>query len=167
MKIESKKGERPLSQLGSGLLIMAVLAWLLAGCTEKAAENPPLDWIVGHWCASLDGASAEEVWQPPEDGVYVGAGRTRDHGNDSMEYLRIAEVDGVQSYIAQPAGQPPTPFKRTAGGESWVRFENPDHDFPQRIEYRREGDMLHAEIAGPNKDGEHKEFVFKFSPCGA
>ncbi|NCF63081.1 MAG: hypothetical protein GWP58_09540 [Gammaproteobacteria bacterium] len=167
MKSKTNRGERPLGYIGSGLLIMAVLATPLAGCKENAAVDLSPDWIVGHWCGSLDGISVEELWRPPEDGVYIGVGRTRDSGKNSIEYLRIEDIDGVQNYIAQPAGQPSTPFKRTAGGESWVRFENPDHDFPQRIEYRREGDMLHAEIAGPNKDGEPKEFLFKFSACGA
>ena len=165
MKSKSKKGVRPLSYFGSGLLFMAALASPLAGSADNAAVNPPLDWIVGNWCANLDGISAEELWQPPEDGVFVGVGQTRQSGRTSVEYLRIADTNGVQSYIAGPAGQRPTTFKRTAGGESWVRFENPAHDFPQRIEYRREGDRLNAEIAGPDKNGEEAVYVFDFGPC--
>jgi hypothetical protein len=165
MKSNSKMSERPLSHFGIGRLIMAALALLLAGCAENAAGNPPLDWIVGHWCADLNGITAEETWQPPEEGIFVGAGQTRQSGKTSHEDLRIANIDGVLSYIARPAGKQPTTFKRTAGDESWVRFENPDHDFPQLIEYRRQGDMLYANIAGPNKKGEEVVFDFDFSPC--
>jgi hypothetical protein len=32
-----------------------------------------------------------------------------------------------------------------------VRFENPSHDFPQRIEYRRDGNVLRAEASGIDK----------------
>lgn len=80
--------------------------------------------------------------------------------------LLFAATGGVQMYIAQPGGRPPTSFKRTAGGEHWVRFENPDHDFPQRIEYRRQGDVLHAEVAGPGDNGEEAVIGFDYSPCG-
>jgi hypothetical protein len=165
MKNDSKMSERPLSHFGIGRLIVVALALLVAGCAEKPAESPPLDWIVGHWCANFSGISAEETWQPPEDGVFVGVGQTRQSGKTSVENLRIANIDGVLSYIAQPADQPSTTYKQTAGGESWVRFENPDHDFPQLIEYRREGDMLYANIAGLNSKGEEVDFDFDFSPC--
>jgi len=157
---------KPLSLIKKGLLIAAALASPLAVSADNAAANPPLDWIAGHWCADLGGDTAEELWLPPHGGVAVGLGRTRNSERTTgFEYLRIVDLDGVQSYIVQPGGKPPTAFKRTAGGETWVRFENPDHDFPQRIEYRREGDTLHAEVAGPGRNGEEAVLGFDYSPC--
>jgi len=63
-----------------------------------------------------------------------------------------------------PAGTP-THFARTGGGENWVRFENPQHDFPQRIEYRRDGDQLHAAVAGPGNNVEEQVIRLDYRPC--
>ena len=71
----------------------------------------------------------------------------------------------VQNYIAQPGGQPPTHFARTDGGENWVRFENPEHDFPQRIEYRRDGDRLYTEVAGPGNNGVEAVIRLDYGTC--
>ena len=139
---------------------------LLTGFAGTAAANPSLDWIAGHWCADLGDGTVEELWLPPHGGVVLGLGRTRSSDKTTgFEYVRIVDLDGVQSYVAQPGGRPPTAFGRTAGGERWIRFENPDHDFPQRIEYRREGDALHAEIAGPGGDGKDMVIAFDYVRC--
>jgi len=148
------------------LLIATSLAASLIGSANSAAANPSLDWIAGHWCADLGVDTVEELWLPPHGGVAVGLGRTRTSDRTTgFEYFRIVDLDGAQSYIAQPGGRPPTSFTRTAGGERWIRFENPDHDFPQRIEYRREGDALHAKVAGPGENGEDAVISFDYSPC--
>ena len=132
-----------------------------------AGPLPPLDWMGGHWCVEIGEEIVEEFWLPPHGGVAIGLSRTRTGDRTTaFEYLRIVDVDGVSSYIAQPGGRPPTEFKRTAGGERWIRFENPAHDFPQRIEYRREGDRLHAAIAGPGEDGKEMWISFDYSRCG-
>jgi hypothetical protein len=150
-----------------GLLFAASLLVTLTGSARAEAENPSPGWIAGHWCADLGDETVEELWLPPHGGVMVGLGRTRNpERTTGFEYFRIADTGGVQMYIAQPGGRPPTSFKRTAGGERWVRFENPDHDFPQRIEYRRQGDVLHAEVAGPGDNGEEAVIGFDYSPCG-
>ena len=36
------------------------------------------------------------------------------------------------------------------GGPKLLVFENPAHDYPTRITYRRDGDRLVATISGPN-----------------
>ena len=39
-------------------------------------------------------------------------------------------------------------------------FENPNHDFPQKISYKNEDGNLHAWIEGPGKDGNWKKIDF-------
>jgi hypothetical protein len=146
-------------------MLRQVIASFLA--IGAAGPLPPLDWMGGHWCVEIGEEIVEEFWLPPHGGVAIGLSRTRTGDRTTaFEYLRIVDVDGVSSYIAQPGGRPPTVFKRTAGGERWIRFENPAHDFPQRIEYRREGDSLHAAIAGPGEDGKETRISFDYSRCG-
>jgi hypothetical protein len=148
------------------MLRQALALFLLIGVAGAADPPPSLDWMGGHWCTGRGEEMVEEFWLPPHGGVAIGLSRTLTSDlTTAFEYLRIVEVDGIPSYIAQPGGRPPTAFKRTAGGESWIRFENPRHDFPQRIEYRREGDALHAEIAGPGEEGEELVISFNFRRC--
>ena len=81
--------------------------------------------------------------------------------------MRIVDQDGVRNYVAQPGGRPPTSFRQAAIGEGWIRFENPAHDFPQRVEYRREGNTLLAEISGPGDGGQETVIRFDYVPCGS
>ena len=68
------------------------------------------------------------------------------HGR--FEYLRIVQTKIDTYYWARPGGAKETPFKMTKATENHVVFENPDHDFPKRIEYRLDGDELTAQISG-------------------
>ena len=96
----------------------------------------------------------------------MGMGRTVENGKtQSFEYIRIAYRDQVLSYLAQPQGQSETVFKRVAGDEQWLSFENLTNDFPTRIEYRRTGDNLVASIAGPGKNGKENVISFDYAAC--
>jgi hypothetical protein len=140
-----------------------VLLFAAAACTQAAATALP-GFIAGHWCAA-DG-HGEEYWLPAKGGLMLGVSRTAAPGErTTFEFLRIAIVDGVPAYLAMPEGRAATVFKQTAGGDDWVRFENPAHDFPRRIEYRRDGDALHAEIAGPGDGGAEQVIGFDFRRC--
>lgn len=144
----------------------AVAACLIIGIVDAAEALPSLDWIGGHWCLELGDETVEELWLPPYGGVAIGLSRTRrGDATTAFEYLRIVDLDGTPAYVAQPGGRPPTTFTMTAAGERWIRFGNPAHDFPQRIEYRRDGDSLHAEIAGPGEDGEEVVIPFDYTRC--
>jgi hypothetical protein len=146
----------------------AIAAVLAIGVVRVAEPAPSLEWLAGHWCADLGDGIVEELWLPPHGGATFGLGRTRkEDATTAFEYLRIVDLDGVPAYVAQPGGRQPTTFSMTARGEQWIRFENPQHDFPQRIEYRRELDTLHAEIAGPGEDGADVVIRFDYRPCGA
>ena len=133
---------------------------------HAAATVQQLDWISGHWCSSSNDEKTEEIWLPAHGGVMLGMSRTLAGDRTSgFEYMRIVMADQRPAFIAQPGGRPPVTFLSTDGDGTWVRFENPEHDFPQRIEYRRRGDTLDARIAGPGKDGKEFEISFEFVPC--
>jgi hypothetical protein len=157
------------------LLIPGILACcaMAAGAesgstTAGAADIDKLGWLAGHWCQDGADKRIEEQWLPPSGGLLVGMGRTVAGGKArSFEFMRIEIQDGVVTLVAQPEGVPPTPFKLTASGADWARFENPAHDFPKRVEYRRTPTGLHAEIAGPGKDGKEKVIPFEYVACGS
>ena len=148
-------------------LVAAAVLSLAAAAGPARASGDDHTWLSGRWCGGAGDERVEEVWLDPTGGQLLGLSRTTKHGQlASFEFLRIGPVDGVATYFAQPGGRPPTTFSRTDGGDGWVRFENPSHDFPQRIEYRRDGNVLHAEIAGPGDDGKEMVIGVDYSRCG-
>jgi len=55
----------------------------------------------------------------------------------AFEYLRINEVgDEELILVASPSGQETASFRMVESTGDSVVFENPEHDFPQRIIYR-------------------------------
>ncbi len=149
-------------------LLLAMIALTSApGLQAEDADTAKFpDWMSGHWC-SLDASSqGDEYWLPAAGGLMIGLSRTVTAGSKTQfEFLRIELIDGVPTYLAQPQGRTATAFKRNDSGDDWIRFENPAHDFPQRIEYRREGKALHAKIAGRGKDGEEFSIPFEYRRC--
>jgi hypothetical protein len=128
-----------------------------------------LAWLAGCWEGTLSsGAVYEEMWLPPRGGTMLGAARmTRPSRTLSFEFIRIADEDGTLVYAAQPSGRPPTRFAATQVEANAVTFENPEHDFPQRIIYRHTPpDELAARIEG-ERDGQLRgmDFPLRRVPC--
>jgi hypothetical protein len=146
-------------------LIIAALAFFT---TPVALAEQALDFLAGQWCHHSNGETVEEIWYPPAGSETLGMSRNlRSEKQVAFEYLRITVADGLATYIAQPGGRPPVAFVRTDGGDSWVRFENPKHDFPTRIEYRRAGKSLKATISGPGENGTEFSIPVEYHPCTA
>lgn len=132
-----------------GLAIAALLLAPFAG----AAQETPFDWLAGEWRQERGDAWTTEHWQRAADGTMAGQGNSgRGHAVGESETMTIALDGFVAVFTARPTGaQAPTQFRETARGVQDVTFENPGHDYPQRIRYWREGDELLAEIS--LKDG--------------
>ena len=111
--------------------------------------------------------SVEEQWMAPRAHTMLSAGRTI-RGDKLVEFesVLIREQGGVLAYESHPSGQASAVFLSTAVEENSVVFENPRHDFPQRIGYRREGDSLLAWIEGPrNGQTRRVEFPYRRVAC--
>lgn len=121
-----------------------------------------LAWLAGCWEGTLSsGATYEEAWLAPRGGTLIGMARmVRDGRTLSFEFLRIVDDNGTLVYVAQPSGRPPTHFRATEITSNEATFENPDHDFPQRILYRlTPPDSLRARIEG-EREGELRGMDF-------
>ena len=118
-----------------------LLVLLLA--TTVSAQD--LSWMSGHWITD----DSEEVWSESRDGNLMGYNRKfEDDEVVFFEHLRIERSGSNTVYQACPLGQSWTGFRLTKIGESEALFSNPQHDFPQHINYRREGDSLLFTISG-------------------
>ena len=94
----------------------------------------------------------------------LGVSQTIRPERTEFEFLRIERAAGNVDYVAQPSGRPPTRFRMTDASAAHADFANPEHDFPQRIRYAREGDLLRAEISGGNP-ARRIEFRFRKVAC--
>lgn len=118
-------------------------------------------WLEGKWERHnvKPGTTAFEVWEKSKDG-YIGQGISL-KGADTVfvERLSLIEKEGELYYVADVEHNPePTFFKITSITESGFVSENPEHDFPKKIEYMLEGNRMTVVIS----DGEQKMgFVFE------
>ncbi len=100
------------------------------------AQSSSAPWMEGCWA---DGR-VQESWTRLRDGTLLGAGMAvRGDVREITERLTLETARDRMTYIAEPTGQARTRFPAvTANGDSLV-VANSDHDFPQRISYRRVG----------------------------
>lgn len=122
-------------------------------------------WLAGAWAGTRDtngATSIEERWSPPLGGAMLAVSRTVSRGKMSaFEYLRIVERDGGLVYIAQPGGAAPTEFVLTELGGTRAVFENPRHDYPQRIVYEFSAEGGLSATIGFTKGGSPRRFELK------
>jgi hypothetical protein len=117
---------------------------------ERAAS---FGWMTGDWEMTANGMHIEEHWTRAEGGTLIGMGRAVRGGKTvEFEYLRIEErPDGVY-YVAHPLARPGTDFKLARFDGAEAVFENPQHDFPTRVIYRKNADgSLFARIEGTRR----------------
>lgn len=137
---------------------MAIIAAGLASLAAAPAPAPPdeLGWLSGAWVSETGQGWTEEHWTPPHGGILLGVNRSGEGAKVSgYEFMRIACEEGRCTFYGSPAGQAPIAFRETSRldlpekGVHEIAFENPAHDYPTRIVYRREGGILSGSISGP------------------
>ncbi|WMW81842.1 DUF6265 family protein [Undibacterium cyanobacteriorum] len=111
----------------------------------------PVHWLAGCWSADGGEPGSGEHWMPAAGDTMIGVGRTIKNGKTvDYEFLQLKRgADGKLAFVALPSGQKEASFSLLSAHPDEVIFENLEHDFPQRIIYRREGnDRLKARIEG-------------------
>ena len=130
------------ARIAAGLGVLLVAA-------SPAAKVDDLAWMAGQWTREAGDRWTEESWTLPRGGVLLGHSRSgRGDSLREFEFLRVqAGADGVPAYIAQPGGRAPVVFPLVRRDGMSATFENPAHDYPQRIHYVRDGDAMTATIS--------------------
>ncbi len=128
----------------SGLLVS------FASPMDKAA------WLLGTWEDRSTNGFFTESWVKQNDSLFVGKG-SMVMGKDTVfkELLAIKQRGADLFYIptvADQNGGKPIEFKLTSSTKEQLVFENPAHDFPQKISYTQRGkNALVAEVSGVEK----------------
>lgn len=133
-------------------LALMLVSMTVAASAARAAPALDLSWLAGDWRRCKDGEIVEERWLGPRGDMLIGANLTSSKGKASFENLRLARSDDGWTYWASPMGRTPVPFRMIESGARRAVFANPEHGFPARIVYWREGDELLARIEGTIKD---------------
>lgn len=134
--------------------IVAVAVLMAMSPLSEAAESiDSLVWMCGSWG---DPAESIESWMAPVDGLMLGVNRAVRAGKmPFFEFLRIEQRPEGIVFVASPLGRAGTDFPLKELAPERVGFENPEHDFPQRITYWLDGDSLVAEASAG--EGEQRQ----------
>ena len=147
-------------------LLFAALSIACGGVTvqtgrETTSSRPTIEdvaWVLGTWEAAPDehGCTYHEVWRRESAMLFTGHGHAECSAQLTErqpfdEDLRIEADDRGLVYVAWPTGQDRTEFDFTSSSTSAFVAENPDHDFPTRIEYQHTAAGIDAIISGPSR----------------
>ncbi len=145
---------------------------LLVAASPLAAQSrslSDLQWLAGCWERTRATGRTVELWTPAVNGVMSGTSwSVTDTSQRELEQLRLFARGDTLIYEAHPSSQMMNEFKSTKIAADELVFEDPGHDFPQKISYRRAGtDSLYARVEG-DRTGRAQpiNFAFKRAACG-
>lgn len=142
--------------------IILIIIFNLQLMAQEKTDMQKLLWIADSWVSASGETTSYEEWKVINDDLFEGGSKTIKDGKVIFsESLKIEKTaDGIY-YVADVAHNPaPVKFKLTGVTDTSAVFENPEHDFPQKITYLLEEGNLHAFIEGPGKDGNTKKVDF-------
>lgn len=152
---------------------LPVACLFVAASFAASAQAPKhtidaLKWMAGSWAGTSGSVAMEEHWTAPSGNSMIGMHRDVGKGRTlSFEFLRIEQQGDQIVYLSMPNGRSPaTPFPLKESSANRVVFENPTHDFPQRIIYWKDGNDLRARIEG-TMNGKAGSEEWRWSPTAS
>jgi len=156
-------------------IFVTVFSCALIACNnQKSVVSNELDkrerkilqasWLIGKWSNTAKQRNDYETWEKYNDSTYLGKSYSIENGDTvSSESIKLVEDSEGIYYIPVVQGQNnnlPVSFKLIVVEANKLVFENPAHEFPQRISYQLVSpDSMVAEISGMIK-GEHRARQF-------
>ncbi|MCX2451507.1 DUF6265 family protein [Pedobacter sp. PLR] len=140
-------------------LLLFIPAFLIIN-TACAQVNIPqkfkkLEWLTGKWKRTNPkaGESGHEIWAKSGPLKLIGKGVTLKGTTPTfIENLEFSVKGKDIYYIVMMEGdEQPTYFKLTSLAADGFTCENPEHDFPKKIRYKRTGKNMKAVISGGGK----------------
>jgi hypothetical protein len=139
---------------------------LLVSCQKKSDKNyeklNKMKWLQGHWEQKLEEGLLVENWKIENDSTFSGETyfmTTKDTVH--FEYIKLTQKEDELVYIATVMGQnndQPVEFKLTSDNDKVFDFENPAHDYPQKITYKKvSATQLTATISGKQQGKSSQE----------
>lgn len=145
---------------------IVVVVFLLTGNLVMSQQIKAVQWMQGSWKINTPQGAIVEIWEVKNDSTLAGKSVFVKSNNDTIpqEQIELAFRNGSWYYIPTVGNQnngQPVSFKLIYLRGTEFISENPAHDFPQRIAYRRIKQNLYASIEG-KRNGQHSKQNFDF-----
>jgi Domain of unknown function (DUF6265) len=146
---------------------IVILSLLMLSCNLlKAQRSAAFNWLEGTWVIQTGKGAIVEKWTLADDSTLKGQSFFVKDGKDTIpqEKIELSYRNGNWSYIPTALGQnndQPVEFSIIFFKGTEFVAENPAHDFPQRIAYRRIKEQLYASIEG-KRNGKYGKQNFDF-----
>jgi len=153
------------------IFLFMLTGTLSAGGQSKSFTTKNVAWFAGHWRSpASEKKLAEEQWTDAAGGAMVGMFRLVNADMPVIyEFLLIEETtDGVYMRLRhfKPAMEEvekePIRLKLVKATSHEAVFENPDHEKPKRITYRRTKAEHLTVTVDTMRDGKAATFALKF-----
>ncbi|WP_298122094.1 DUF6265 family protein [Flavobacterium sp.] len=143
--------------------IIAILLILLVSCNKYDAngniikdyeELEKANWMIGEWEKTDSLGTLKEIWERLDDSTFIGLSyyiqnKKDTVHNEQVELMQNGEHLIYTTTIKGENNDSPIPFQMTKDEDSLLVFENPKHNFPQKIEYKlAKNNILTAKITG-------------------
>lgn len=143
-------------------LFLLLLSLTMTSLFAQIKQADKISWLEGRWNrVDVEGpAQAFEMWEFDSEKELKGLGVMLDNKDTIfVERLKITRTKGSLYYIAEVAANAePTYFKITDLGSNSFICENEGHDFPKKIAYSLEENLLTVVISGNSRS---RSFIFK------
>lgn len=169
----------PATRGRAAVIVTSACAVAMSLPTSMRAQEPSADgsasrdlasigtvaFLAGCWEGGSGDIELREQWSEPAGGVMLGTTRyLRDGRVVDFEFAMLEETDGAVTLWPYPGGERSAHGFPLVAGDGEIVFENPEHDFPVRIIYRRVGpDDLAPRIEG--RDGEARGWELRRVAC--
>jgi len=151
-----------------------------AGVEASGEETPTkgvaaLGWLAGDWTTQEGPLTWDEHWLAPRGDAVFAVSRMVSSKDDTTRLCELTAIEqtaegpvlrlrhfsrSLEPWKSEAAG--PMTMKLAEQGERKIVFEAPERDFPKKLSYVREGDVLTARLEG-EQNGKPSEHVFKFT----
>jgi Domain of unknown function (DUF6265) len=136
-------------------ILILILALTFTSClkSKEVSKIVVADWLLGNWENKSDDGDLLETWKKVNDSIYDGESYFI-KGKDTLHFEKIQMKQKGEAlyYIATIKGQnndKPVTFKHNDTIEKQLVFENPKHDYPQKIMYSQiTKDSINIQISG-------------------
>lgn len=125
-------------------VIIGLFGLLSAGCKKTVSEQNKLEqasWLIGSWVHADKDGKLKEKWRADNDSLYRGWAYFI-KGSDTLhrEQVRLFLEKSRLCYEATVKGQNnnlPIRFYEETAHHNALVFSNPQHDYPQKISYKK------------------------------
>jgi len=133
------------------LMLLFQMVVIVGHSQSQNSKIKKTEWLIGTWANETKRGNIYETWIKLNDRELFGKSyKIQKQDTVVMETVRLVEAPDNLFYIPTVSNQnqgKPVRFAMTQLTESEMKFENPEHDSPQVIYYRKEGEKdLLAEI---------------------